>query len=193
MKAGCSNPVLYFDELDKVSASPRGDEIINKLIHMTDSSQNSLFSDKFFCDIDLDLSRCLIIFSYNNAELVNPILKDRMIQINTHGYNAKDKQRIAVDYLLPVLLSEFNMDCNDVVFSNAMIDYIVQYIDEEEGVRNLKRAMHEIVSSINLARLLDADAVLLPMHVTHTHVHDYIKTSVRHANESHRYPMHMYT
>lgn len=193
MKAGCSNPVLYFDELDKVSESHRGDEIINKLIHITDSTQNTQFSDKFFYDIDLDLSRCLIIFSFNNVELVNPILKDRMIQIKTHGYNVKDKQRIAMDYLLPALLSEFNMDCKDIVFSNAMIDYIVQYIDEEEGVRNLKRAMHEIVSSINLQRLLDADAVSLPpVHVTHTHVHDYIKTSVRHANESHRYPMHMY-
>ena len=201
MKCGCTNPVLYFDELDKVSGTHRGDEIINKLIHITDSAQNMHFSDKFFYDIELDLSRCLIIFSYNNEELVNPILKDRMIQIRTHGYSLKDKQRIAIDYLLPALLSEFSMSVSDVVFSEAIIRYMVEYIDEEEGVRNLKRAMHEIVSSINLRKLLDvslscataADNDTGPLHVTQNHVIEYVKTSVRHANASRAVPMHMYT
>jgi hypothetical protein len=27
------NPILYFDELDKVSESPKGEEIINTLVH----------------------------------------------------------------------------------------------------------------------------------------------------------------
>lgn len=41
-KSGCLNPVIYFDELDKVSTTPRGEEIINLLIHLTDFSQNDV-------------------------------------------------------------------------------------------------------------------------------------------------------
>lgn len=61
-----NNPVIYFDELDKVSDTPKGEEIIGILTHLTDASQNSAFHDKFFADIDFDLSKCLFIFSYND-------------------------------------------------------------------------------------------------------------------------------
>jgi ATP-dependent Lon protease len=39
------NPVLFFDELDKVSESPRRKS--NCLIHLTDSSQNHRFRDRY--------------------------------------------------------------------------------------------------------------------------------------------------
>ena len=61
----CMNPVIYFDELDKVSETPKGDEIINILMHITDSTQNSHFNDKYFGGIDFDLSKAIIIFSFN--------------------------------------------------------------------------------------------------------------------------------
>ena len=81
------NPVIYFDELDKVSDTPKGEEIIGILTHLTDTSQNSKFHDKYFSEIDFDLSKCLFIFSYNDERKVNPILRDRMYRINTSGYN----------------------------------------------------------------------------------------------------------
>lgn len=154
MKVGCMNPVLYFDELDKISTTHHGDEIANLLIHLTDSSQNDRFQDKYFTDLDLDLSRCLIIFSYNHAELVNPILKDRMTIIKANGYNNKDKIAIAKDYMLPKIYSEFGIKEGDIVFSDDSINHIVSVTDEEKGVRNLKRSLEEIVSQINLHRLL---------------------------------------
>ena len=95
IKAGVMNPVFLFDELDKVSATSRGDEIINTLIHLTDPIQNEKYTDKYFQEIDLDLSKSIIIFTYNNEEYINPILKDRMITINVNGYTAKEKLIIA--------------------------------------------------------------------------------------------------
>lgn len=154
MKVGCMNPVLYFDELDKVSDTRHGEEIINILIHLTDSSQNSKFHDKYFSDIELDLSKCLIIFSYNHGEFVNPILRDRMITIKTDGYNLKDKLNIAKDYLLPAIKKEFSFNPDDLVFTDEIISYIITITDEEQGVRNLKRSFEEIISQINLNRLL---------------------------------------
>ena len=82
IRLGCMNPVFYFDELDKVSKTPKGDEIIHSLIHLTDSTQNNQFQDKYFSGIDFDLSKSVFIFSYNDESKINPILLDRMVTIN---------------------------------------------------------------------------------------------------------------
>ena len=60
------NPVIYFDELDKVSETHKGDEIIHFLTHLTDPSQNSEFQDRYFDGIKFDLSKAMIVFSYND-------------------------------------------------------------------------------------------------------------------------------
>ena len=91
----CMNPVFYFDELDKISDTPKGEEITGILTHLTDTTQNSQFHDKYFSNLDFDVSKALFIFSYNHEEKVNPILKDRMYRIKTDGYDKKDKRVIA--------------------------------------------------------------------------------------------------
>jgi ATP-dependent Lon protease len=149
----CNNPVIFFDELDKVSNSERGQEIIGILTHLTDTTQNSQYHDKYFSEIDFDLSKCLFIFSYNEEQNVNPILKDRMYTIDIKGYNKKEKTVIALKYLLPEILKEFNIDY--IEFTDKIIEYIIDHIEKEEGVRCLKRALETICSKINLKRILD--------------------------------------
>lgn len=155
MKANCMNPIIYFDELDKISDSARGQEIINTLIHLTDSTQNDSFFDKYFYDIPLDLSKSLIIFTYNNDDFINPILKDRMIRINTEDYTIKDKVNISKEFLIPELCKDFNFNNSDLVFTDNIIRYIVSKTDPENGVRNLKRSLECIISNINLYRLVN--------------------------------------
>ena len=58
----CMNPVIYFDELDKVSCTNKGEEIINLLIHLTDFSQNDHFNDKYYSNVPLDLSKAYLYF-----------------------------------------------------------------------------------------------------------------------------------
>lgn len=154
MKAGCMNPIIFFDELDKVSTTRAGEEIINTLIHLTDHSQNHKYTDRYFADIDLDLSKCLMIFSYNDGMMINPILKDRMVRIKVSGYNLKDKTKIAKEFMLPKILREYAFGDGDIKFADDVISHIINIIEEEQGVRNLKRALEEIVSRVNLHRLL---------------------------------------
>jgi ATP-dependent Lon protease len=176
MKAQYMNPVLYLDELDKVSMTYKGDEIINTLIHITDSTQNDKFQDKYFVDVDFDLSRCLIVFSYNDESLINPILKDRMIKIRTEGYKLDDKVQIAQKFLLPEICKEFNLNTSDIIFTTENIKHIVNNrIDDEEGVRNLKRALESIISNINLNILLSPETVPLPFTVTEELINKYVK------------------
>lgn len=148
----CMNPIIYFDELDKISETPKGEEIMNLLIHITDSSQNDKFQDKYFTGIDLDLSRCLFIFSHNNHERVNPILRDRMYNIRVEGFKMKEKIVIAEQYLLPHALKEVGLH-EKVSVSSTIVQYIIEnHTGEEKGVRELKRCMQTIMSKLNLLR-----------------------------------------
>jgi ATP-dependent Lon protease len=153
----CMNPIIYFDELDKVSDSARGQEIIGILTHLTDTSQNSQFHDKYFSEIDFDLSKCLFIFSYNDENLVNPILKDRMYRIQTKSYDAKEKGIISRQYLLPKIQDQVKMPAGDIIIPDDTVQYIIQsqkYTKGEAGVRNLKRCLEIIYTKLNLFRLV---------------------------------------
>jgi len=164
IKSEVMNPVFLFDELDKVSATSRGDEIINTLIHITDSVQNDKYTDKYFQEIDLDLSKSIIIFTYNNEDYINPILKDRMITINVNGYNAKEKFEIAKNYLIDELLPKYNMKKGDIVFEDKLLEHIISLTSTEEGgVRNLKREINNIISWINMMRYIKTDNILITL------------------------------
>ena len=150
-----SNPVIYFDELDKISETSKGEEIVGILTHLTDTSQNSQFHDKYFSEVAFDLSKCLFIFSYNDESRVNPVLLDRMYKIRTTGYGTKDKTFIAQHHLIPHIRSEVNFAEGDIVIPDAVVEYIVDHCTHKEaGVRNLKRCLEIIYTKLNLYRLM---------------------------------------
>jgi len=152
MQSKCMNPIIYFDELDKVSETPKGDEINNLLIHLTDGSQNDRFQDKYFTGIDFDLSRCLFIFSHNNNEKVNPILRDRMYNIKVNGFSMKEKQLIAENYLITAALKDAGL-YEKVSISKDILQFIIEnFTGGEAGVRELKRCIQTIISKLNLLR-----------------------------------------
>jgi ATP-dependent Lon protease len=153
------NPVIFFDELDKVSETAKGQEIINILIHLTDTSQNTEFRDKYFCDIPLDLSKCLFIFSYNDENRVSPILRDRMYSIKTRKYNINEKTIITKNYLIPKILSDMKFNVGDITINDCEINHIInKYCNKDDGVRNLKRCLETIYKKINTYRLIKPDA-----------------------------------
>ena len=186
IQSKCMNPVIYFDELDKVSDTPKGEEIIGILTHLTDTTQNSKFHDKYFSELDFDLSRCLFIFSYNDETKVNPILKDRMYRIQTKGYDLKEKTKIARDYLIPSIKKEVMFEEEDIKINDETIKHIIEkYTEQEQGVRNLKRCLEIIHTKLNLYRLMKPENNLFekemkmkiefPMEVTNEIVDKMIK------------------
>ena len=151
----CMNPVIYFDELDKISDTPRGEEIAGILTHLTDTSQNSQFHDKYFAEINFDLSKCLFIFSYNDESKVNAILKDRMYRIKTKGYSGKEKTVIANNYLLPKIHEQVKFNKDEIIIPDDVIAHIVDnHCNKEDGVRNLIRCLEIIYTKLNLYRLM---------------------------------------
>ena len=155
IESQCMNPIIFFDELDKISDTPKGEEITGILTHLTDTTQNSQFHDKFFSELDFDLSKCLFIFSYNDESKLNPILKDRMYRILTKGFDIKQKTTIASHYLVPRLKQEIHFEETDVIFTEEVIHYVLNtFCGKEDGVRNLKRCIEVILTKLNLFRLL---------------------------------------
>ena len=156
------NPVIYFDELDKVSDTAKGQEIIGILTHLTDTTQNTDFHDKYFAGIDFDLSGALFIFSYNDENLVNPILRDRMHVIETKGYTPEDKRHIARKFLIPEVERTICFSAGDVTISDEVLDHIARtYTSGEKGVRNLKRCLENVYAKLNVSRLAGSCATIL--------------------------------
>ena len=145
----CMDPIIYFDELDKVSDTPKGDEIINLLIHMIDPSQNTHFKDKYFYDLNIDLSKVTFIFSFNEPHNVNYILMDRITNIETKYLTTEQKVIIGKDYLLPAILKDVGLNHNDVSISNKLIENLILKYTYEGGVRKLKQLLYEIIRRLN--------------------------------------------
>ncbi len=153
MQTKCMNPIIFFDELDKISDTPKGQELIGILMHLVDPTQNDQFHDVYFSGIDFDLSKALFIFSYNDENLINPILQDRIYKIKLNGFDINDKINIAQNYLIPEIIENIGFNKDDIIITDETIRYIINhYVSEEKGVRRLREAIDTICSKINLLR-----------------------------------------
>ena len=176
IKAKVMNPIFFFDELDKVSKTEYGAEIINTLIHLTDSTQNSSYTDKFFENIELDLSKSLMFFTFNNIDEINPILRDRMIIIKANSYSLNDKIKLSRDYLIKEISKSYNFNDSDIKFDDKTIEYLINKTTNEDGVRNLQRNINNIYSYINLHKYIkiNDEFISFPFTITNNFIDKYI-------------------
>jgi ATP-dependent Lon protease len=86
--------------------------------------------------------------------MISPILKDRMIRIETKDYTTSDKVNISKNHMIPEIKSQFGIKENDIKFNDDMLIKLINNTTQESGVRNLKRNIESIVSNINLNVLL---------------------------------------
>ena len=166
----CMNPIIYIDELDKVSRTENGKEIIGILTHLTDPSQNEEFTDKYFSGIKLDLSKCLVVFSYNDSKLIDPILKDRITEINVKSITKKEKIYICKNFLLPEILGIVGYEKNDFVFEENILHFIIDTYTCEAGVRKLKEKLFEVIRDVNLNYITGEKELILPFIVTEEYI-----------------------
>ena len=114
----------------------------------------------------LTLSKCLFIFSYNDESKINPILKDRMYNIETKGYEPSEKITIAKDYLIPKIEQQIKIEPESIKITDEVFKYIIDtYTNNEKGVRNLKRCIEIIYTKLNLYRLMKPDSKLFSQNI----------------------------
>lgn len=153
METQTMDPVIFFDELDKVSRTPKGDEIMNCLMHLTDPTQNKHFRDKYFSGIDLDLSKAIFIFSLNSTSGLNPILLDRLKIIKTDSYVTSEKLIISESHLIKEIENETNIPHGSFKFSRDILRMLIETYTFEGGVRRLKEILTEIMMDLRLKSL----------------------------------------
>ena len=149
MTSKCMNPIIFIDEIDKVSKTENGKEIISILTHLTDPTQNAHFQDKYFSNIDLDLSKAIFIFSYNDVDAIDRILLDRIHRIKFDHLTLTEKTIISKQYIIPEICKNSGLtECINI--EDEIIKFIINNYTNESGVRKLKEILYEIISHINL-------------------------------------------
>lgn len=158
VQEGCLNPVIYIDELDKVSAEAATD-IYGALTHITDPLTNSKIHD-YFLGMDVDLSAVTFIFSYNDPSILPAPLRERIKEVYFTGFSEEERVVIARDYIIPACLTDYGMS-DTFIFSDEVIRYANKRIDGKhpvvEGVRILKKSYQTIIGKLALQIVTNRD------------------------------------
>jgi ATP-dependent Lon protease len=152
----CMNPIIFIDEVDKISRTENGKEIVGILTHLLDPAQNDCFQDKYFTGIDLDLSKALFILSYNDVSAIDKILLDRVHRIKFESLSLEDKLVISKTHILPEVYKKMGLE-DMIKFDDEVLKFIIDEYTCESGVRKLKEILFEIVGEINLDVLKNND------------------------------------
>lgn len=145
-KAKSSNPVFILDEIDKVSKHFHGDPA-SALLEVLDPEQNSEFHDNYI-EADYDLSKVMFIATANTLSTIAPPLRDRLEMIEVSGYLVEEKIEIAKRHLIPKQLENHGLADKDVIFTNEVIELIIDGYTRESGVRELDKKIAKVLRRI---------------------------------------------
>jgi len=171
----CMNPIIFIDEVDKISKTEHGKEIVGILTHLLDTTQNDCFQDKYFSGIEFDLSKALFILSYNDVNAIDKILLDRIHRIKFNHLSLEDKLIIVNKHILPEIYKKVGLE-NTIFMNNSTLTHIIEEYTNESGVRKLKEILFEIIGDFNLNLLKKdcfnkintntTDSLILPIEIT---------------------------
>lgn len=151
-QAGAMNPVLYFDELDKLSGTPRGDEVANVLVHLTDTTQNDIFRDRYLHGLDLNMRGALLVFSFNDKNAIPPVLLDRLDIVETEPFSREGQRAVLKDYVLPEILADAGASSDCFHLDSGAIEALLERVDASTGVRGAKAIMQQLLAKALIMR-----------------------------------------
>jgi len=163
-RAGCNNPIIYLDEIDKISEHKN--EINGILMHILDNTQNSTFYDQYFSMIPIDLSNVMFVVSFNDRDKIDPILLDRLNIVQIPNPGLEEKINIIKYSMLQKVADEMNLTIRDdtrnnkrrktsknceVVFTDEMVEYLIRKVETKStlGMRSIYRALDDLLTRVN--------------------------------------------
>ena len=150
----CKNCIIYFDELDKIHKTDKGQAIFAFLTHLIDPSQNSKFQDLYLSGLEFDVSKIFFVFSYNDEENIDKTVKDRLKILKIKDPNDDDKIQIAEKFIIPEICKNINYD---IQVCREVVEEVVKQDKSRSGLRGIRRVLEDIISKMNVIRLLDED------------------------------------
>jgi flagellar biosynthesis GTPase FlhF len=189
------NPIILFEEVDKISETKDGMDIQNLLMHLTDPEQNKAFHDKYFAGIDIDMSKAICVFTLNNPLLLHPILLNRLHLVKIPDPTIKDKINIGKSFMTNKLFQNIGIDILSIEITDDIYEYILtKYCKNDKGLRTLKHSLESILLRLNTIKLIGKDMsgklnISFPLKLT-TSIVDCILLKDEIVNE-HDYSMYM--
>jgi ATP-dependent Lon protease len=145
-KAGTRNPVLMFDEIDKLGAGVHGDPS-SAMLEVLDPEQNNSFRDNYL-GLPFDLSKVLFIATANMLDTIPGPLRDRMEIIELSGYTEDEKVQIAQRYLVKRQLDANGLKPEQASITEAALHQIVRDYTREAGCRTLERTIGSVLRNV---------------------------------------------
>lgn len=146
-EAKCCNPILFFDEVDKISQTERAQEIVSVLIHLVDPTANTALRDRYFHGIDLDFSRCTFVFSYNDPSRVSPVLLDRIKRIRVDLPTRDQRVSIVRDHLEPRCQTRL---ATRLSLSDGAVDSLLGRDTPSCGMRGAEKNVDDVLAAAQL-------------------------------------------
>lgn len=148
------NPLILFDEIDKISSDYKGDPS-DALLEILDNEQNKDFRDTYL-ELPINLSKVMFIATANSLDTIPRPLLDRMEVIEVSGYTYEEKFHIAKEHLLPKILKDLDIADDKVIIDDDAIRSVVEGYTRESGVRGLERKLSSLIRK-SLAKILKED------------------------------------
>lgn len=142
-QAGTNNPLILFDEIDKLSQDYHGDPA-SALLEVLDPEQNKEFYDRYI-ELPFDLSNVLFVATANDRENIPEPLYDRMETIELYSYTCEEKFNIAKEHLIPKQLKRHGLTKNIFSIDDNCIKFLIKGYTKEAGVRELERNISSLM------------------------------------------------
>lgn len=151
IKSKCMNPIIVFDELDKMNTDDMHGSIEAVLLAICDPVSNKSFKD-LFLEAEIDISQISFIFTANDPSKISPPLRSRLTMVEVEDYSTEDKVEILQRYLIPNIINEyqanfplsFASDVHRLIVDSCKIDRVSQELTS--GLREIKHFTEQIIN-----------------------------------------------
>lgn len=168
-QAGCVNPVLLLDEIDKMGKDNRGDPA-SAMLEVLDPEQNFSFTDHYL-EVPYNLSKVLFVCTANATDDIPGPLLDRMEIIELSGYTELEKIAIAQKYLLKKNMELHGIPEGAIEISDETYAKIIERYTSESGVRSLEREIAAVCRKVALRLVEDPNTKVV---VTPNNLHEFL-------------------
>ncbi len=178
--AGSNNPLMLFDEIDKMSRDYSGDPA-SAMLEVFDPEQNQNFRDHYI-ELPFDLSKVLLIATANTLDTIPKPLLDRMDIIEVSGYTPEEKLAIAKKHLIPKQRKLHGLNTAQLTFSASSLPALIDGYTRESGVRSLERKIAALCRKTAM-RLVDTPETT-SVSVTAKNLQDFLGKQIYHYDKT---------
>lgn len=182
--AKVKNPLILFDEIDKMVSDGRGDPAA-AMLEILDPEQNKHFSDHYL-ELSFDLSKAFFICTANGTDTISRPLLDRMEVIELPGYTENEKFHIAKEHLWTKQLAQNGITKQQLTITDKALRTVILRYTREAGVRGLERRIASLCRKA--AKVIAQEDTKTKIRISDRNIKEYLGKPVYKPNAANEKP-----